>query len=61
VLRDNQNPVVSDIQRHVHWLQSAGIEQSAVKPEAAIGGGLKGQALQPTAQSRRWEDDATWG
>jgi hypothetical protein len=29
------------------------VGQSAVKPAAAVGGGLKGQALQPTVQPRR--------
>jgi len=32
---------------------------ATVKPVAAVGGGLKGQALRASAQPRHWEADAT--
>jgi hypothetical protein len=38
----------------LRWVGTA-----AVKPLAAAGGGLKGQALRASAQPRHWETDAT--
>ena len=56
--RVNQNPVPATISATANgckgWAGSA-----AIKPGAADGGGLKGQALRALTQPRHWETDAT--
>ncbi len=51
-------PLFSDNQRHIHQLHRLSA-QAAVKPEAAVGGGLEGQALRRLGQRGRSEADAT--
>ncbi len=51
-------PLFSDNQRHIHQLHRLSA-QAAVKPEAAVGGGLEGQALRRLGQRGQSEADAT--
>jgi len=45
MLRDNQKAAFSDTQPTHLMVENASLGATPVKPKAAVGGGLKGQAL----------------